>query len=55
MPRDATVLLLVAGAVAYLTSCLAVRFLISFTSRHGFVPFGIYRILLGAAVIVLYK
>ena len=44
------VLLLAAGAVAYVTSRLTIRFLMAFTGRHGFVPFGIYRIVLGCAV-----
>lgn len=50
MPWQAAVLLLTAGAVAYLTSRLSIRFLMAFTGRHGFVPFGIYRIVLGCAV-----
>ncbi len=51
MPFEAVVVLLVAGAVAYLTSRLSIRFLMDFSARHGFAPFGLYRILLGAAVL----
>ncbi len=51
MPYEAALALLVAGATAYVTSRLAIRFLMDFSARHGFTPFGIYRILLGAAVL----
>lgn len=54
MPFSAVLVLLVAGAVAYLTSRLTIRFLIDFISRHGFAPFGVYRILLGMAVLVYF-
>jgi len=53
MPYEAALVLLVAGATAYVTSCLAIRFLMDFSARHGFAPFGIYRILLGAAVLLM--
>lgn len=51
MPFSALAVLLVAGAVAYVTSRLTIRFLIDFISRRGFAPFGVYRMLLGAAVL----
>ena len=45
---------LVLGAVtAFLVSMAVIRFLLDFVRRHSFVPFGIYRILLGAAVLAL--
>ena len=53
MPYEAALVLLVAGATAYVTSRLAIRFLMDFSARHGFAPFGIYRILLGAAVLLM--
>ena len=52
MPYQGAMVLLVAGVVAYVTSRLTIRFLIDFTSRHGFAVFGIYRIVLGAAVLL---
>ncbi len=51
MPYGAALVLLVAGTVAYLTSRPVLKFLIDFTARHGFAPFGVYRILLGVAVL----
>lgn len=53
MPYEAALVLLVAGAVSYVTSRLAIRFLMDFSARHGFAPFGVYRILLGAAVLLM--
>ena len=41
MPYEAALVLLVAGATAYVTSRLAIRFLMDFSARHGFAPFGI--------------
>ncbi len=54
MPLSALAVLLVAGAVAYLTSRVTIRFLIDFILRRGFAPFGVYRILLGIAVLVYF-
>lgn len=45
-------LLLVGGAVAFLVSLVAIRFLMDFVRRHSFEPFGWYRIGLGAAVLL---
>ena len=52
MPGQAMIVLAVAIVVAYVTSRLSIRFLMDFSAKHGFAPFGIYRILLGAAVLV---
>lgn len=54
MPAPAVLVLLVACAAAYVTSRISIRFLIDFVSRRGFAPFGVYRILLGAAVLFNY-
>jgi undecaprenyl-diphosphatase len=54
MPAPAVLVLLVACAAAYVTSRISIRFLIDFVSRRGFAPFGVYRILLGAAVLIHY-
>ena len=53
MPYQAALTLLVAGVVAYVTSRLTIRFLMDFSARHGFALFGVYRILLGAAVLLM--
>ena len=45
------ILIAVGGAVAFFTSLAVIRFLMDFVRRHSFVGFGVYRILLGAAVI----
>lgn len=52
MPIEAVAVLLAAGVAAYVTSRIAMRFLIDFISRRGIAPFGVYRILLGAAVLL---
>ncbi len=54
MPWAAMLVLLVACVAAYVTSRISIRFLIDFVSRRGFAPFGVYRILLGAAVLIYY-
>ncbi len=54
MPFEAVLVLLIACIAAYVTSRLSIRFLIDFVSRRGFAPFGVYRILLGAAVLIYY-
>lgn len=40
--------------VAFVLSLLTVRFLMSFVKRHDFQPFGVYRIVLGIAVIAYF-
>ena len=48
-------LILSAGVLsAFLVSLLVLRTLTAFVRRHSFAPFGVYRILLGAAVLALY-
>ena len=44
-------ILLVAMAVSFIVSLLAIKFLMDFVKRHSFAPFGIYRIVLGAFVL----
>ena len=38
-------------AVSFIVSLIAIRFLMSFVKRHSFAPFGVYRIILGIAVL----
>ena len=52
VPAMAWVVLLVAAAVAFAVSMIAIRFLMDFVKRHSFAPFGVYRIVLGVLVIV---
>lgn len=43
--------LLTGCAVSFLVSLLVIRVLMDFVRKHSFAPFGIYRIILGAAVL----
>lgn len=52
VPASAWLVLLVAAAVAFLVSMVAIRFLMEFVKRHSFAPFGVYRIVLGVLVTV---
>ena len=45
------VVLLVGMVVSYVVSMLAVKFLVNFVKKHDFKSFGVYRIILGIAVI----
>ena len=51
VPPYAYFVLLIGSAVAFLVSCFVLDFLVDFVKKHSFAPFGIYRILLGAAVL----
>ena len=44
-------LLLIGIVVSFLVSLFAIKFLMDFVKRHTFIPFGIYRILLGVMVL----
>lgn len=48
------VLLLTGMAVAFLVSILAIRFLMGYIRKNDFKPFGYYRILLGALVLLYF-
>ncbi len=45
------ILLLVGALVAFLVSAVTIKTLCTFVRKHGFLPFGVYRIILGIAVI----
>ncbi len=49
--RTELAVLVVGTLTAFVTSLAAIRFLLDFVRRHSFVPFGVYRILLSAAVL----
>jgi undecaprenyl-diphosphatase len=50
--REEWILLGTGVLTAYLVSLCAIRFLLDFVRRHSFAAFGVYRILLGAAVLL---
>lgn len=52
VPEGREILILLVGTVtAFLTSLAVIRFLMDFVRRHSFAPFGVYRIILGGAVL----
>ncbi len=54
MPSQAWLILAVGCAVSFVVSLFAIRFLTDFVKKHSFSAFGVYRILLGAAVLIWY-
>lgn len=50
---DEILLLVIGMVVSFAVSLIAIKFLMDFVKRHDFKPFGIYRIALGA-IIILY-
>ena len=51
VPADMWIILAIGCIVSFGVSMVAIRFLTDFVKRHSFAPFGIYRILLGIAVL----
>lgn len=51
--EDDIMLLVVGNIVAFLGAMLAIRFFITFLTRHGFKIFGYYRIVLGLLILIL--
>jgi undecaprenyl-diphosphatase len=45
-------LLLIGNVVAFLVALVAIRFFITFVTKHGFKAFGWYRIIVGAAILI---
>ncbi len=54
VPATAWAVLATAAAVAFIVSVVAIRFLTDFVKKHSFAPFGVYRIVLGTAVLVYF-
>lgn len=54
VPAIAWAVLLAASLAAFLVSMAAIKFLMDFVKRHSFAPFGVYRIILGALVILYF-
>jgi undecaprenyl-diphosphatase len=47
-------LLLIGNVVAFIVAIIAIKSFISFLTKHGFKLFGYYRIVVGAAILILY-
>ena len=54
VPSSAWLVLAVACVVAFAVSMIAIKFLTDFVKKHSFAPFGVYRIILGVAVIAYF-
>ena len=54
VPIDAWIILGTATVVAFVVSMIAIKFLMNFVKKHSFAPFGVYRIILGAAVMLYF-
>ncbi len=54
IPWTAIAALITATAVSFAVSLVVVRFLVDFVKKHSFIPFGIYRIVLGILVIAFF-
>lgn len=54
VPAAAWWILAVGCVVSFLVSLVAIRFLTDFVKKHSFAPFGAYRIMLGAGVLIWY-
>ncbi|MBR0443596.1 MAG: undecaprenyl-diphosphate phosphatase [Clostridia bacterium] len=54
VPTMAWVTLAVGCLVSFIVSLIAIRFLMDFVKRHSFAPFGVYRIILGAIVLIVW-
>ncbi len=48
------ILLLIGMLVSFIVSLISIKFLMDFVKKHSFAPFGIYRIVLGAVVLVYF-
>lgn len=54
VPLEAWLILAAGCLVSFLVSMAAIRFLMDFVKKHSFAPFGVYRIILGAVVLLLW-
>ena len=54
VPTLAWIVLAVASIVAFGVSMVAIKFLMDFVKKHSFAPFGVYRIVLGALVLLYF-
>ena len=54
VPATAWIALAIGCAVSFIVSMIVIRFLMDFVKKHTFSAFGVYRILLGALVLLLW-
>ncbi|MBE6584854.1 MAG: undecaprenyl-diphosphate phosphatase [Ruminococcaceae bacterium] len=54
VPALAWIVLAAASVVAFGVSMVCIKFLMEFVKKHSFAPFGVYRIILGALVILYF-
>lgn len=54
VPTEAWLILALATLIAFAVSMVAIKFLMNFVKKHSFAPFGVYRIILGAVVLVYF-
>lgn len=54
VPSEAWIILTAATLVAFAVSMVSIKFLMGFVKKHSFAPFGVYRIVLGAAVLTYF-
>lgn len=54
VPIEAWIILSLSTVVAFITSMIAIKFLMNFVKKHSFAPFGVYRIVLGAVVLAYF-
>lgn len=54
VPMDAWIVLAVGCVVSFVVSLVAISFLMDFVKKHSFSAFGVYRILLGALVLLFW-
>ncbi len=50
---DNMTVLIIGNIVAFIVAILAIKFFISFLTKHGFKAFGYYRIIVGGAIIIM--
>ena len=55
VPLEAWIILAVSTLIAFAVSMVAIKFLMNFVKKHSFAPFGIYRIVLGVAVLIYFS
>lgn len=54
VPAEAWIILAIGSAVAFAVSLVSIKFLMDFVKKHTFTSFGIYRIALGALVLIYF-
>ena len=54
VPMQAWIVLAIGCVVSFVVSLVVIRFLMDFVKKHSFASFGVYRIILGAVVLLLW-